>query len=100
MGDDWIFDWMKGEEGSDFRPGPSMKPTISGNQELGPLGVENGQMMESYRKLRDDRDEWKRKYEEGSKTLDMMDEEVKRLREHLPHIAHNHTHPNKMASLT
>jgi len=60
-----------------------MKPTISGNQELGPLGIENGQMMESYRKLRDDRDEWKRKHDEGVKTLEMLDEEVKRLKAHV-----------------
>mmetsp|Transcript_35548 Transcript_35548/g.65851 ORF Transcript_35548/g.65851 Transcript_35548/m.65851 type:complete len:388 (-) Transcript_35548:151-1314(-) len=82
--DDWVFDWMKGDEAPDFRPmGPSMKPTISGNQELGPLGVENGQMIESYRKLRSDRDEWKRKHDEGAKTLEMMEEEVKRLKAHV-----------------
>ena len=63
------------------RSGGIGKQTISHAQELGPLG-ENG-VMESYRKLEADRDEWKRKYEENEKQLRLLQDEIKDMKQHI-----------------
>mmetsp|Transcript_1710 Transcript_1710/g.2131 ORF Transcript_1710/g.2131 Transcript_1710/m.2131 type:complete len:383 (-) Transcript_1710:152-1300(-) len=79
--DDWVFDWMKDETGSGSRGGIGQS-SISHRQELGALG-ENGQMMESYNKLKADHDEWKRKFDEGQKQMSKLDQEIKDLKAHI-----------------
>jgi len=72
---------QKDETGSGSRGGIGQS-SISHRQELGALG-ENGQMMESYNKLKADHDEWKRKFDEGQKQMSKLDQEIKDLKAHI-----------------
>mmetsp|Transcript_13612 Transcript_13612/g.33317 ORF Transcript_13612/g.33317 Transcript_13612/m.33317 type:complete len:387 (-) Transcript_13612:577-1737(-) len=79
--DDWIFDWMKDEPGAGSNRGGIGQNRISHRQEL---GRSNGQaMMESYRKLQAERDDYKRRFDQQGEEIDLLETEVKRLRKHI-----------------
>jgi len=87
--DDWVFDWMRDEEGTNknltgLTPrGSQNKPIGKGGIDQAPFHSNGAQLLEAYGKLEAERDKWKHKCKSQERYLLRLKSEVMKLRRHI-----------------